>query len=227
MSAAIAQNGLLSSPRNRALAALFAVALSLAIAIGIYNRGGFNGLGNGGASDVARNAINRINALGDTVAGLFQGRSPGDRADGILANMKQRKRPALHQRALPKVRPGPLASIVGAAPLPPALPPVAAPLYNSLTDTPKVALPGAPVGFTPTPGGPGIFPGFSPLPGGGGVIVPPPVTISPPETPVTPTIPITPTAPVPEPASWLMMLVGFTLIGSCLRRRTSLSPLPT
>jgi hypothetical protein len=233
MSVAAAPPGWFSSRRNVALAALLAIALLLAIAIGVYNRGGFRAAGDGAVGDAARIALNQgakaINALGDTVAGLFGSRSPGERAEGLLANMKHRKRAALHQRALPKVRGGPLARIVGAPPLLPVVPPVATPLYNAVTGTPKAALPGTPSGFTPTPSGPGIFPGFSP-PGGGGVIVPPPVTISPPETPgtpATPTVPTAPSAPVPEPASWLMMLLGFMLIGRILRRDQSASLLPT
>jgi hypothetical protein len=230
MSVAAAPPGWFSNRRNVALAALFAIALSLAIAIGVYNRGGFRGAGDGALGDAARNALNQgVNALGDTVAGLFGSRSPGERAEGLHANMKHRMRPALHQRALPKVRGGPPAGIVGAPPLPPVVPPAATPLYNAVTGAPKAALPGTPSGFTPTPGGPSIFPGFSP-PGGGGVIVPPPVTISPPETPgtpTTPTVPITPNAPVPEPASWLMMLLGFMVIGRILRRDQSASLLPT
>ena len=230
MSVAVAQTGWFSHRRNIALAALLAVALSLAFVIGVYNRGGFGGAGNESVGEVTRNALNqgidRINALGDTVAGLFGSRSPRERAEGTLANMKQRKRPALHQRALPKVRGGPLAAIVATIPVPPVLPPAAAPLFDVVTGAPNAVVPGMPVGFTPTPGGSVTFPGISPT-GGGGVIVPPPVTISPPETPGTPTVPTTPTipatpttpsAPVPEPASWMMMLLGFGLIGGVLRR---------
>lgn len=222
MSAAVTSTGWLSNPRNVALAALFAVALSLAVAIGVYNKGAFPGSGPGGVGDAVRQGVNQglngINALGETVAGLFGSRSPGERAQGTLANMKQRRGQALHQRALPKVRRGPSAAIVGASPVPPA----AAPLYNVVTDVPKTGVPGTPIGFTPTPGGPGGFLGLTPSPGGGGIFVPPPVTIAPPETPTTPTTPttpVTPTAPVPEPASWIMMLVGFLVMGSMLRRR--------
>ena len=219
--------GWLSSRRNVVLAGLFAIALSLALAFGIYNRGGFGGTNGspGGVGDAARQAFNQgvsgINAIGDTVAGLFGSRSPGQREGGTLANMKQRKRPALHQRALPKVRGGPLAAIVGASPVPPPVPPASAPLYNVVTDSPKAGVPGTPIALTPgSGGGPTAFPGLTPLPGGGGVIVPPPVTIGPPETPTTPTtptIPTNPASPVPEPGSWLLMLLGFVSIGAASR----------
>ena len=238
MSVAVAPTGWLSDRRNVALAALLAIALSLAVAIGVYNRGGFRAVGSASVGDAARNALNQgingVAGLADTVAGLFGIRSPGERAEGTLANMKQRKGPALHQRALPKVRRGPLAPAIGATPVLPIVPPDAAPLYNVVTDAPKGALPGTPLSFAPPGGGPVIFPGFSP-PGGGGVIVPPettnppetpgtPTTPETPTTPTTPTIPTTPTAPVPEPASWLMMLLGFMVIGSRIRRDQSLFP---
>lgn len=239
MSVAVAPAGWLSNRRNIALALLFAIAVSLAMAIGVYNRGGLLSAGDSGLGDAARNALNQgvngVNAMGNTVASLLGMRSPGERADGTLANMKQRKQPALYQRALPKVRGGPQAPAVGAAPVPPAAPIEAAPLYNVVTDTPKGVLPGAPVGFASPGGGPLLFPGFSPPGGGGGVVVPP-VTTSPPETPGTPIIPTTPTAPttpttptppVPEPASWLMMLLGFMLIGRVIRHDRSASLLPT
>jgi hypothetical protein len=209
--------------RNVALSVLFAVALSLAVALGVYNRSGFRAAGGGSAGGALQESVNRslnsITAFGDSVAGLFGSRSPGQRAAGTLANLKQRKHLALHQRALPKVRRRPLTTILNASPVPPALPAEAAPIFNAVTDTPKTAIPGTPLGLTSTTGGAGGFPGLTPLPGG--IIVPPPATIGPPETPtvpIIPTTPITPTTPVPEPASWLMMLIGFAFVG-CLFRR--------
>jgi hypothetical protein len=228
VNAAVASTGWLSNRRNVALAALFAVALSLAVAIGIYNRGSFQGLGTGDAARQAlKQGVNGINALGETVAGLFGSRSPGERAEGTLANLKHRRSAGLHQRALPKVRRGPLAAIRAPA-APPATPPEAAPLYNVVTDTPKALLPGTPLGLSPIGGGPGVFSGLTPTPGGGGVIVSPPPAVNPPETPTTPVTPvIPPTAAVPEPASWMMMLFGFLLTGSMVRRRSRAALLPT
>jgi len=227
VSAVVASAGTsLGNRRNAALAALLAVALSLAIAVGFYNRGGFRGLSSGNVGDAVRHSVNQgfnsISALGETVASLFGSRSPGERADGTFANMKQRKHPALHQRALPKVRRGPTAPVAVASPVAPTIPPEAAPLYNAVTGAPKAGAPGTQIAFSP-PGGGGapVFPGVFAPGGGGGVVGPPPVTIGPPETPVTPITPVTPvplTPSVPEPATWMMMLLGFGSMGGFVRR---------
>lgn len=173
---------------------------------------------NAGANGVS-NALNAAKSVAD----LLAGRSPGERAEGTLANLKHRRLSALHERALPKVRrPGaasPLAGIVGAAPVPPAevLPPPA-PLYNVVAGGP-----GAPVAAPPPGGGPVIFPAIPPPPGGGGGVILPPPVITPPVTPpVTPPIVIPPpptTGAVPEPSTWAMMLIGFAMIGRSLRAR--------
>ena len=174
---------------------------------------------NAGANGVS-NALNAAKSVAD----LLAGRSPGERAEGTLANLKHRRLSALHERALPKVRrPGatsPLAGIVGAAPVPPAevLPPPPAPLYNVVAGGP-----GAPVAAPPPGGGPVIFPAIPPPPGGGGGVILPPPVITPPVTPpVTPPIVIPPpptTGAVPEPSTWAMMLIGFAMIGRSLRAR--------
>ena len=173
---------------------------------------------NAGANGVS-NALNAAKSVAD----LLAGRSPGERAEGTLANLKHRRLSALHERALPKVRrPGaasPLAGIVGAAPVPPAevLPPPA-PLYHVVAGGP-----GAPVAAPPPGGGPVIFPAIPPPPGGGGGVILPPPVITPPVTPpVTPPIVIPPpptTGAVPEPSTWAMMLIGFAMIGRSLRAR--------
>ena len=173
---------------------------------------------NAGANGVS-NALNAAKSVAD----LLAGRSPGERAEGTLANLKHRRLSALHERALPKVRrPGaasPLAGIVGAAPVPPAevLPPPA-PLYTVVAGGP-----GAPVAAPPPGGGPVIFPAIPPPPGGGGGVILPPPVITPPVTPpVTPPIVIPPpptTGAVPEPSTWAMMLIGFAMIGRSLRAR--------
>lgn len=173
---------------------------------------------NAGANGVS-NALNAAKSVAD----LLAGRSPGERAEGTLANLKHRRLSALHERALPKVRrPGaasPLAGIVGAAPVPPAevLPPPA-PLYNVVAGGP-----GASVAAPPPGGGPVIFPAIPPPPGGGGGVILPPPVITPPVTPpVTPPIVIPPpptTGAVPEPSTWAMMMLGFAGIGYMTWRR--------
>lgn len=70
-------------------------------------------------------------------------------------------------------------------------------------------------GFVPFPGdggGGGIFPGGGTVPsgGGGGGTVPGGDGTPPPPPPVS---------PIPEPASWVMMILGVFAIGAMLRRR--------
>lgn len=208
--------------------ALLALAVAAALSISSFWRPG--GGGDGAASNGIQRALNvgangLNNALGavQSVADMLAGRSPGERAEGTLANLKHRKLVGLHERALPKVRrPGatsPLAGIVGAAPVPPAeeLPPPAAPLYNVVAGGPGAPVPAPPIGG----GGGVVFPGIPGAPGGGGGVVLPPPAIGPPVTPpVTPPVVVPPqTGSVPEPSTWAMMLLGFAIIGRGLRRR--------
>ena len=112
-------------------AAIIAITMLIAAAVGVTvlnDRGMFGRpASNGDVASALRKTVetgvNGVKAIGDSVASLFDSRSPGERAAGLLANMKQRRAPALHQRALPKVRGpvNPLAGIVGAVPTPPAL----------------------------------------------------------------------------------------------------------
>lgn len=85
------------------------------------------------------------------------------------------------------------------------------------TATPTPVDPGTPVPTpTPTP-----TPTATPTPIGPGTPVPTPVP-TPTPTPVapgTPTPPINPPGPVPEPATWLMFIIGWAGIGGALRRR--------
>lgn len=135
------------------------------------------------------------------LADLINGRSPGERAQGLLTKTK-------HARALAKqfARPEPLedvpikpyaptlAEVVTAAPLVP--PPELQAIFPTIEAAPT------PSGLIGVPTGPG---GFTP-PGGT------------PETPVVP--PDTPTPPpaVPEPGTWALMLLGFGLIGWRVRK---------
>lgn len=190
--------------------------------LAVYNRPGFPGgtQQNGAPSPLNTTVGQTLKTAGDTVAGLFDLRSPGNRIAGLLALNKHRPQLVRHERALPKVRKtsaAPLAGIVGSPPasgVPPTPPADNAPLYNAITSAPPIGtLPEGGVG-----GGPGGFPAISfPGGGGGGVIIPPVVTTTPPTTPSTPTTPTPPTPAVPEPGSWAMMLIGFLLIGQVLR----------
>ena len=207
---------------------IWAVALVLAIAtavgIAVFRPGflpnGSGSVGNAISNQVGKGVAN-VQALGNTVADILAGRSPGERAAGALASLKHKRLPVLHQRALPKIRrpASPLAGIVAAPAVPPiAIPPSQTPLYNVVNGTPT---PVPVVATAPLPGGgpPVVFPGITPPPGGGGGIIIPPIVEVPPVTPpvIPPVIP--PTIPgVPEPASWAMMLLGFALIGQAIRR---------
>ena len=209
-----------SSPaaRRGALLVLLIAALAAAVGIAIFRPGmspdRFGAFGDNVANQ-AGNAAATLKSLGNTVSQIFESRSPGERLGGALASLKHR-RPALHERALPKVRgpASPLAAIVGAPVIPPIAAPVPeTPLYNVVQGTP------VPVGAPPPGGGPPVVvPGGPPLPGGGGGVIFPPIVSQPPTPPVTPpeTPPNTPS--VPEPGSWAMMLLGFALIGGALRR---------
>ena len=156
-----------------------------------------------------------------TVAAMLTERSPGERPEGALANLKPKRQPGLHERALPKIR-GPLApptvyeALVGTPPNPFVTPPPTAPLYNNLAGGPPETIP--PTGTPGSPGGPPILSNIPPPGGGGG--------FSPPVTQATPEVPVTPVAPVPEPGTWATMLFGFALIGLALRHRRAAGPEP-
>lgn len=149
---------------------------------------------------------------------IFAARSPGPRADGVLyqtkpklaATHRQRPRPlglVPHERVLSMGRTRPVAPFAPAAGAPPL----------ALLGTPT------PLPFVPGLGGPeyvasafevpgfgfGDVPGFA---GGGG----PPDNEAPP--------PGGPGPAVPEPATWLMMIVGFGWVGHSLRRNRAALP---
>jgi hypothetical protein len=151
-----------------------------------------------------------------TVAMMLAERSPGERPEGALANLKPKHVAAVHERALPKVRgPGPTAFEALAGPLlsPPLASPPQLPLYSAVTAGTPIPVEIAAV--TPgTPGGPPVLSNI-PLPGGGGGggFTPPAVVAA------TPEVPQIPVSPVPEPATWAMMILGFALIGRALGRR--------
>jgi len=156
----------------------------------------------------------------ETVAAMLAERSPGQRPEGALAQLKHKRAAMLHERALPKVR-GPAPSVyealAGPPPSPPVAPPPEAPLFAAVAGGPTPIVP--PAGSPP--GGPPILSAIPPPGGGGGSFTPPVVTTSavPSDTP-------TPTAPLPEPATWAMMILGFALMGRALRRAGAAEPKP-
>src|SRR5689334_4964757 len=85
---------------------LLAIAAALSISSFWRPGGGGNGVQNAlnaGANGINNGVASALNAA-KSVADLLAGRSPGERAEGTLANLKHRRLPALHERALPKVR---------------------------------------------------------------------------------------------------------------------------
>lgn len=155
-----------------------------------------------------------------TVAAMLAERSPGQRPEGALAQLKHKRAAALHERALPKVRgPAPSAyeALAGPAPSPPLALPLQAPLYATVAGGPTPIVP--PVGGPS--GGPPIL-STIPGPGGGGGFTPPVQTTA----EIPPSQPTTPTTPVPEPATWAMMILGFALLGCALKRRPVAGPKP-
>jgi hypothetical protein len=198
--------------RKGAAAAIALLAIAVALGVAFYSRAQNPGSDSAGSRLVhaAGAGIGRAIDGVKTIAAMIAERSPGARAAGELASLKHKRLPALHERALPKIRrappPSPLANIVAPPEVPPAVvPPVVTPLYNAVTTPPPAS---TAVGEAP----PTFFPAMAPPPGGG-FIVPPIVTqVTPPKPPEVP-----PPA-VPEPASWAMMLIGFGFVGWTIRR---------
>ncbi|MFT3976405.1 MAG: PEP-CTERM sorting domain-containing protein [Sphingomonas bacterium] len=137
---------------------------------------------------------------------MFSGRSPGARDPGALTQTKVRERVAANVRSRPP----------GAAGAPGAGVPEER-VLTSLRERPlTTGEPGA--GFDNLPfsavDGP-LVSATNPSPLGGtppGSLVAPPLAVPP--TTTTP-----PVAAVPEPATWMMMMIGLFGLGSALRRR--------
>lgn len=151
---------------------------------------------------------------------LLDARSPGERQKGELSKTKIKTAARVSgkappPRALGKVfppKPSPLeqlAKVVVASPPPPVAVPVAPPPAIADVITPAAVLPSVPIQTA------GLIASFAPI-GGGGFIggAPPPVN----NVAVVPPVPPVSTA-VPEPGTWLMMLLGFGVIGSTVSRR--------
>ena len=156
-------------------------------------------------TDLARAAVQRAKSFVE----LMQQRSPGKRTQGRLA-INKHKAPLRHQRALPKV-------VAGVPILPPDLTP---PLFSFLAPPLPMkmaslnAVPIGPLALTGSP--PPLFP----FPGAPGLLIPPnsAETPTPPGPPGPPGPPITPPLAVPEPGTWAMMLLGFSLMAWDARR---------
>lgn len=166
-------------------------------------------------------------ASAQQVMSLLDARSPGERTKGELSKTKVERLASPRARALGKVFPpqptpterlaqvivpNPPAPIVEAIPpVPPAVPPALGEVISpsGLIASAPLALGSALLGGSFGGGLVGPPPGGG---GGGGGITPPPTGTTPP--------PVDTVAPaVPEPGTWLMMLLGFGMIGSAMRGR--------
>ena len=149
-----------------------------------------------------------------TVAAMLADRSPGQRPEGALASLKQKRQAVLSERVPKEHAPSPTAyeALAGPPPPPPIAPPPEAPLYTAMGAPPVPVVPVA--GGSSGGGGPPLLSNI-PLPGGGGggVFAPPVITTA------TPAVPVTTVSSVPEPMTWTMMILGFALIGRAMRRR--------
>lgn len=155
---------------------------------------------------------------------VLAARSPGERAHGALAQSKSRRSGAderkladlLKRTPGPGGAPGPVGSVPGPAVGPLGDDAVYPAPEDFMTDQPgggDLVLGPPSTGFTPGPGpifAADIIPG-SGGGGGGGGTTPGTGAVVTPETPVA--------TSVPEPAAWLMLIVGFGMIGGALRSR--------
>ena len=174
---------------------------------------------------------------GSTALAELAARSPGMRVGGVALKSK-----ASRSALAPVAKPGPaagipdpaVATVLGTS----AGPAIVLPETGAIgpggfpTDFVSPTAPGAPSagpgaevpsgGFTNVPFPPsGGFPIFVPGGGGPGGNIPGGETPGgeTPEPPIAPPPPPPVTVPVPEPEAWLLLIAGFGLIGSAMRRR--------
>jgi hypothetical protein len=150
-------------------------------------------------------------------ASILSARSPGSRGAGALTQTKLKQTKPRYARSGVRRTPGPTERVLGQARTRPdgALPlgDAADPILGLLLAVPAGAFGGLGDDGTPV-GGPGTV-AFGGVPitgiggggGGGGGTVPP---VDPTQPPVT---------PVPEPATWMMTILGFFATALGLRRR--------
>ena len=154
-------------------------------------------------------------------------RTPGIRIGGTALKGKTRfaglgKGPANSSNTVPGRRPrgevasaGPIPALpTFEQPIPAARPAIVLPDFPQLAQRPSAPGGGTIGGFPfPFPGG-----GYFPPTGGGGVVIPPsgPPTTNPPPPPPPP-------PGVPEPSVWLVLVLGFGVIGRSMRQQRRFS----
>jgi len=156
----------------------------------------------------------------DKIMAMLDARSPGERTEGKLAQSKVSLKKLAENVGQPKERAlgkiinpdkptmADLAKVVSppaqGVEVAPAIGPVA---LADVIPSPAQSSPGSVGGVTGSPlliGGGGVGGGGGGGPGGGDVPTqPPPAVVE---------------SPVPEPSTWMMMLLGFGVIGSAARR---------
>ena len=152
------------------------------------------------------------------VGNVMSQRSPGQRAEGKLMKTKGKTLippPKVLAESTPAVAP-PVAAVAPAAtPLAALIPAAAASPFN-----PAFLIPLIPAGCAVlcTNGNGSPPPPSPPSPPSPPPPSPPPPS-PPPPSPPPPSPPPPPPPPVPEPGTWMMMTVGFGLVGTALRRR--------
>lgn len=147
---------------------------------------------------------------------MLDARSPGERAKGALTQSKVRLSQAdkPRARALGKVfppKPSPMEQLAKVVVSQPPVPPVeivsVVPVAPGAPAMPGLITPSSLIASVPLTSGSVII---------GGSALPPP-TNTPPQTNI-PTPPGEVASPVPEPGTWLMMLLGFGMVGSAMSR---------
>lgn len=181
-------------------------------------------------------------ATGTDLLALMKARSPGERMAGAETSKQAKLAPIA--AALPASSPPVSRVLSSAAPAAAVIPAVVAPAAPLAAASPAAVLPIAPIVAAPLVAAPvaaagipagvgalGLLPlaavgsggsggGLAVTPPGGGA-APPPTGGTPPPTGGGETPP--PAPAVPEPATWLMMITGFGLLGTALRRRRKLA----
>ena len=206
------------------LAAILCIAALVGVGSTTSGQKLFSQFGVGESFAQTTEAAGRILNNGSNAVQAFLGRSPGERGAidilkgkstaKVAAGDKSAGKPKPSQRALGKTFDDPLVSLAG--PILPAPAVEFLPLDAEPTSAviPAVAIsgPGGSGGFSPGFGG-GGFIGGGGGGGSGGEGVVPPVAAPPILPPVA--------APVPEPSTWILLLMGFAVVGSSLRRKNA------
>lgn len=208
----------IASRKGKAIATAGVAAVTLVTAGVLWETGALweilpdrAGIAEQGPGQAGQGRFGSLTTLGSEALSALESRSPGLRIGGVALKGKGKRARALPKQRLARTSPAavaPTERALGKIFPPPELAFNQAPLGLPLVTVPSVgtfSTPGPGGGsFVPVPPG-NIIIGSNPPPPGGN---PPPPGGNPP-----------PVLSVPEPGTWLMMIVGFGLIGAALRRK--------